>query len=380
MWWSTSSRLKEVYPTIKYNGGLFVSLHWDEMASISEPFPPGTRVANVHPTMGKTCSGRVMDIPFDPNLSLHYLILYNDGTSSSILVASMPGLIPKPVVDILDTSHLLPPFLQVGSKITLEKDGQYHKGYLSNLPGGTYGFSYKSHVKKKDEDWGVSLPNLTSTWQDLCTDGILLPGHSWSSFDCTHSAHHFSAQILVQECPCSLLTALDMKHPDQDVWLVSFWEEKDGIESLDTYVKITVAEYCTLCKKGAPRAIPTMCVLTIKKDEMMNPLCEKSCIVVLGNHEDRVWKKPKKYAPVLCPDSMHLMVSLATEHRCTLKQGNCKNTFCQGILPDDETTIVKPPIGDPDTTKNKYWLHKWILYGLRRSPCHWYTKINAALN
>jgi hypothetical protein len=134
--------------------------------------------------------------------------------------------------------------------------------------------------------------------------------------------------------------------------------KKDGIESLDTYIKITVAEYSTVCEKGAPHAIPTMCVLTIKKDEMMNPLRAKSCIVVLGNHEDRVWTKHKKYAPVLRPDSMHLMVSLATEHRCTLKQGNCKNACCQGILPDDEITIIKPPIGEPDATKNKYWLLK----------------------
>jgi hypothetical protein len=29
-----------------------------------------------------------------------------------------------------------------------------------------------------------------------------------------------------------------------------------------------------------------MCVLTIKKDEMLNPLRAKSHIVVLGNHED----------------------------------------------------------------------------------------------
>jgi hypothetical protein len=91
-----------------------------------------------------------------------------------------------------------------------------------------------------------------------------------------------------------------------------------------------------------------------KEDEMMNSLRAKFCIVVLGNHDDRVWTKPEKYAPVLCPDSMCLMVSLAMEHHCTLKQGNCKNTFCQGILPDDEITIVKPTIGDPDTTKNKY--------------------------
>jgi hypothetical protein len=34
-----------------------------------------------------------------------------------------------------------------------------------------------------------------------------------------------------------------MKHPDQDIWLAGFREEKDGIESLEIFVKITVAEY-----------------------------------------------------------------------------------------------------------------------------------------
>ncbi len=36
-----------VYLNIKYDGGIFVSLHWDEIALISKPFPPGTRVANL---------------------------------------------------------------------------------------------------------------------------------------------------------------------------------------------------------------------------------------------------------------------------------------------------------------------------------------------
>ncbi len=104
----------------------------------SKPFPQGIRVADVHPTTGKTCSGMVIDIPFGPNSSPHYLVLYNDDTSLSIPAASLPALIPKPMVDILDTFHLLPPFLQVGFKITFEKGSQYHKGYLSNLSNGTY--------------------------------------------------------------------------------------------------------------------------------------------------------------------------------------------------------------------------------------------------
>jgi hypothetical protein len=112
----------------------------------------------------------------------------------------------------------------------------------------------------------------------------------------------------------------------------------------------------------------------------MNTLWAKSCIVVHGNHKDRVWTKPEKYAPALYPGSMHLMVSLVTERCRTLKQGDCKNALCQGIQPDDKIMIVKPPIRDPDATKNKYWLLKRTLYGLQCSPHHWYTKINAAFS
>ncbi len=70
----------------------------------------------------------------------------------------------------------------------------------------------------------------------------------------------------------------------------------------------------------------------------------------------------------------------SVERRHTLKQGNCKNAFCQGILLDDEITIVKPPIGDPDAKLDEYWLLKRTLYGLRRIPRHWFSKISAILN
>ena len=122
-----------------------------------------------------------------------------------------------------------------------------------------------------------------------------------------------------------------------------------------------------------------MCVLTIKPDEMLRPHRAKSRILVLGNHEDRIWTKSEKYAPVLRPDTLRLIVSMAIQQRRTLKQGDCKNAFCQGILPPDEITIVKPPIGDPDAKKDEYWLLKRTLYGLRRSPKHWYDKIRKIL-
>jgi hypothetical protein len=60
-----------VYPTIKYDGGLFVLLHRDNNPAISKPYPPGTRVLAVDPSSGHSLAGTVMDIPFNPTSSPH---------------------------------------------------------------------------------------------------------------------------------------------------------------------------------------------------------------------------------------------------------------------------------------------------------------------
>jgi hypothetical protein len=171
-----------VNPTIKYDGGRFVSLNHDNNPAISKPYTPGTRVLDINSSSGQTLAGTVMDIPLDPVSSPQYLIMFDNGTTRAIPATGMPSLIPKPAVTLSDTSHLLPPFLQLGSKITYKRDGQYHKGFLSQSPDGAFRFSYKSHINKKTKDWGTPLPNLTSTWQDLCIEGILIPGHQSSSF------------------------------------------------------------------------------------------------------------------------------------------------------------------------------------------------------
>ncbi len=75
-----------------------------------------------------------MDIPMDPTSSPHYLIQFDDGTTRSFIEADMLFFIPKPPVDISNSTHLLPPFLQLNFKITFEHNGQYHKGYLTQSP------------------------------------------------------------------------------------------------------------------------------------------------------------------------------------------------------------------------------------------------------
>ncbi len=70
---------------------------------------------------------------------------------------------------------------------------------------------------------------------------------------------------------------------------------------------------------------------------------------------------------------------MAVASRRPLRQGDCKNAFCQCILFPNKITIVCPPSGNQDTTPDEYWLLKRTLYGLWRSMQHWYDKINAIL-
>jgi len=150
-----------VYPTIKYDGGLFVSLNRGGPPTISEPFPPGMRVLTIDPSLGRGLVGTMMDIPFYSTSSPQYLIIFDNGTTRAVSAADMPSLIPTPASIVSDSTHLLPPFLQPGCKITYEHEGQLHKGFLGQSLDGVFWFSFKSHINKKSEDWVVPLPNGT---------------------------------------------------------------------------------------------------------------------------------------------------------------------------------------------------------------------------
>jgi hypothetical protein len=118
--------LSSVYPTIVYDGGLFVSLHRGDVPIINEPYPPGTWVEEPSPsnnTFRRPVT--VMDIPIDPTALPQYLILFDNGSTKSIPARNMPSFIPKPQTTASNSasSHLLPPFLCVNSKITFDHEG-----------------------------------------------------------------------------------------------------------------------------------------------------------------------------------------------------------------------------------------------------------------
>jgi hypothetical protein len=187
-----------VYPSLKYDGGLFCSLFYDENVPVEELYPPHTWVIRIDPAMNMLLAGTVMDIPLStaPSGSALCQVLFDNGTSSSIQLTKMVSLIPAPPLpassptDSLSDSYssLLPPFLSINIRITYEHEGTYHKGFLTQKPCGMCQFSFKTHVKKKPEDWSIDLLNLAFNWVDLCTEGVLVPGHVAHSFLCSSSS------------------------------------------------------------------------------------------------------------------------------------------------------------------------------------------------
>ena len=90
-----------------------------------------------------------------------------------------------------------------------------------------------------------------------------------------------------------------------------------------------------------------MCVLVVKNEKDGKPLRAKSLIVVLGNFEDRLNQKPQRYALVLKYSSLRLLTAKSVGDKRIIQQGDCKNAFCNATLPDNEVTVIRPPIRDP---------------------------------
>ena len=65
---------------------------------------------------------------------------------------------------------------------------------------------------------------------------------------------------------------------------------------------------------------------------------------------------------------------MAVEDGQRFELGDCKNLFCNGILPDNEICFVMPLNGCPCPDSGTYLKLNKTLYGLTRSAHHCYTK------
>ena len=160
----------------------------------------------------------------------------------------------------------------------------------------------------------------------------------------------------------------------------SYQEGKQGLIDHEVYEKISKNQYLDLRRaRKIPKSITSMCVLVVKNNKDEKPLCAKSRIVVLGNFGDRLYQNPQRYAPVLKYSSLRLLTDKAVGNKRILQQVDCKNAFYNSTLPDNEVTVIRPPIGDPAFQEYEYWLLKKTLYGLHQYPHQWYNMIKRIL-
>ncbi len=278
------------------------------------------------------------------------------------------------------TRSAFPSWLGHLQKVMYLHEGQYLKGLMEwDIDNSTWRFSQRR--KNGTELFGIALPDFVSQFQQYIDDGTLVPGWKGgrSPFQLAGISRHVSASGLKSVIASgSLSTALYSRNPDRDIWLDSYKEEYNGLSTNETFDLMSEDKYFRLCKQHGIKAIPSMCIFTVKRTNGV-PVRAKSRIVVLGNLDPRPWTKSECFSPVVSLPMIRLLTALAVHNKRTLKQGDCKFAFILATLPEDEITIVKPPVDCPLSGPRSYWRLKKSLYGLKRAPHHWYKHLSAIL-
>jgi hypothetical protein len=363
------------FPTVIYDGQISPMVLRGGKNSTKEPFPPGSNVQVEQDN--EYYPGTIHSVPIEPNLPYYQVTFANSPDRVEIPLSRLSApdepvfpLIPE---DSAENSHqdfpVLPTWIEDNTHVTLLQDGSRRRGTLSSTDAG---WIFQQRTASGRITYQLDLADLPVTWKDRMSEGTFQLG--WQE---SERAYHVSAKGLQQGSPASFQRSMRKDNPDRRIWIESYLEEAEGLKEQKTYSVLSSKEYSA--KFGHVQVIPSMCVQTVKPDENGDPVRAKSRIVALGNHEERVWSKSEKFAPVLRGESSRVMTSMAVQAGRREKQGDCKNAFCQSYLPKDETIIIRPPKGCPLSKTGDLWLLHKTLYGLRRSPYHWYQAIKKIL-
>jgi hypothetical protein len=363
-----SRTLTSPFPNLKYDGGINPSL---DSGRARECFPPGSPVVHYHVSSFHTATVRDVPTPSKP----YYVIVYEDDTTANASPGTIYGpddpMYPPDTYQYAETlKPTTPHWARNNSKVTIALEGIRRQGYL--MLNDRVQWTFVQRNPAGQETFRYTLPDLQTSWKGRVLEGSLEVGWTTPS-----RAYHVSASLLKESCPKSFRHSMKNTYVDRQVWMDSYAEEYGGLREQETFTVITRAEYDAHYSNIT--ILPSMVVQTIKHDESGIAVRAKTRVVALGNYETTPWKKSECHAPVLQKSSSRLLTSLAIKKGCIEKQGDCKNAFLHAILPDDEIVIVEPPPGCPLSKPGDLWLLKKTLYGLRRSPFHWYNAFKDAL-
>jgi deoxyuridine 5''-triphosphate nucleotidohydrolase (dut) len=396
--------------------------------SQAAPFSLGDEVyitSTVNDTPRNIQKGTILNVPLSDDLP--YTIQLRDGQILEEYLSSLSPDNPTSSSDIstFQTTIKEYPWITHGSKVTVffsNKMTTPKQGYL--YKSNTHQWSFipgRSNIKN-NRNKPIPLPNFESVAPSLIADHII--AQHWitsktfmENFNLHKAKTTLARRIILtgSSTPANLTDDMINQHvtdnpanaiatifkisasslqsqqepklhehyklspKDKQVWDEAYREEYFGLhQDTHTWHYITEAEYQNM-KSILGRPLPTMAISKIKRDEKGNPVRAKYRIVVLGNLDPHNWSKSDCFAPVLSAMELRLLVAIATHLRVIPKQCDAIQAFCQTTLPPEEQYVCTPPKGCPLTPPKTYLLLKKTLYGLKRSPRHWYETAKQAL-
>ena len=405
---------------LPYDGGInFNLLAPDDNALRPPTFDINTSVYVQSPTTHEFHDATIIDIPLGG--SHMFTVHYTDTEDiEQVHRDCIHDLSPEsPAAPSWQTSPFpsVPWITHTSTKVTMflpNKMTSPKQGYLLQDSSGQWAFVPGRKTSSRHK--GIPLPSFSSTLQSFIADKQLFPGWINKKRVMDQVALHHASLITarrIQFCGSSTLedisdsatatyvtnffarhvSASNLHHPapprnlrshhtliasDKDIWDQAYMEEYLGLhDKTKTWEYISEKQYQAL-RPVIGNALPSMAISTIKRDEHGAPCRAKYRIVVLGNFDQHHWTTTDCFAPVMSQMEMRLLLAIAVQHRCLPKSGDFVQAFCQSFLPDDEQYICRPPPGCPITPPNTYLLLKRTLYGLKRSPKHWFDKATAA--
>ena len=373
---------------LHYDGGLFFNTYHNEAASTQAPTFQLDQTVYFETKLGSGdfIHGKILTIPFsDSNI---YSIQRHDNKNIiqmpiSRITPSNPNAVLTNELQTIDRA--LPSWIKqnVAATLFLDTMPKPRRGVLKQHDDEQWYFHFGRHNSTEP----VLLQHFHRDGLALIQQGHLIRGHP--SFHKIYSqrqselfqesvARHVSAANLHNLDTPTLTQMHSLDKVDKEQWKKAYDEEYYGLEELPAWTHITESQYQQL-RPTVGNALPTMAISTIKYDENGQPKRCKWRIVALGNLDPYAWTSNDCYAPVMSMVELRLLTSLAVHHKRTLKNGDIKQAFVQAVLPDHEQYVLRPPPGCPNTPKDTYWLLKRTLYGLKRSPRHWFIKATQLL-
>ena len=359
---------------LPYDGGFYFHKFVDTSTQYIAPtFEPKEKVF-VNTPLGDT-TGTILTIPLqNDNI---YTIQLNDGSMHQYLERDIRKISTPTTVD--PPLNTIPKWLQHLSKCTLflnTMDKPKH-GYL--VQQNNQHFFRPGH---KTTNTLIPLPHFDSQALHLIHTHQLFKGHPHFTKLIQAKQNYFLSNTVAKHVSTAGLTSTDvptlLQHKnltpgDKKIWDAAYEEEYFGLKNLPAWSVITESEFKNM-RHIYKTALPTMAISTIKYNELGHPTRAKYRIVALGNLDPHEWSRSDCYAPVMSLLELRLITALAVRHKRILKSGDVKQAFVQATLPPEENYVLKPPPGCYLTPPNTYWLLKRTLYGLKRSPRHWYER------